>query len=197
MFRRTDKVAPESPSTLEVDTEVAPATQGKGRPTPTRKEAEAAARERARVGMDKKAAQKLLREKRAAANREMREGMKNGVEKYLPARDQGPVRRYIRDWIDSRVSFTEFMLPMLLVIMALTYSGQDELVRIGNTLWTVLIFLVVLDIFWINYRLKKELRAKFPGESLKGTTFYVLLRSLQLRFMRMPKPKVKYGQRPS
>ena len=43
---------------------------GKGRPTPSRKEAEAAARERARAGMDKKAAAKLLREKRGHGRRQ-------------------------------------------------------------------------------------------------------------------------------
>src|SRR5690349_11512357 len=87
----------------------------KGRPTPSRKEAQAAARERARAGMDKKSAQKLLREKRTDSNRRMREGMKNGEEKFLPARDQGPVKRFVRDWVDSRLMFTELVLPLLLV----------------------------------------------------------------------------------
>src|SRR5690349_155113 len=110
LFRRTEK--PAATTTADEDANAG----GKGRPTPSRKEAEAAARERARAGMDKKAAQKLLREKRAESNRRMREGMKAGEEKYLPARDQGPVRRYVRDWVDSRISVAEFLLPLLILI---------------------------------------------------------------------------------
>ena len=43
------------------------------------------------------------------------------------------------------------------------------------------------------FRLKRALREKFPDESLKGTTFYALLRVLQLRLAAVPKPKVKVG----
>ena len=185
MFRRTEKPAESLPST---HTE-----SGKGRPTPTRKEAEAAARERARAGMDKKAAQKLLREKRTESNRRMREGMKAGEERYLPARDQGPVRRYVRDWVDSRLSVAEFLLPLLIVIMVLQSTGSAGL---SSLIWTVMIVLLVIDTLWIRFKLRRDLRARFPGESLRGTTFYAFVRMLQLRFMRLPKPNVKLGERP-
>lgn len=192
MFRRTAKAetAPEP----EAPTGASP--KGKGRPTPTRKEAEAAARERARAGRDKKAAAKLLRERRAEQNRAMRDGMKSGVEKYLPRRDQGPVRRYIRDWVDSRITFTEFILPILVVIMFLGWSGNASAVNLAGVLQLVTIVLIVLEMVWNNFRLKRELRKRFPGESLRGTAFYALLRSMQLRFMRMPKPGVKLGDKP-
>ncbi len=32
------------------------------------------------------------------------------------------------------------------------------------------------------------------GRALKGTTFYAFMRALQLRFLRLPKPRVKLGQ---
>ena len=187
LFRRTEK--PAATTTADEDANAG----GKGRPTPSRKEAEAAARERARAGMDKKAAQKLLREKRAESNRRMREGMKAGEEKYLPARDQGPVRRYVRDWIDSRISVAEFLLPLLILIMVLQSSGAAGL---SSIIWSVMIVLLVVDTIWIRFRLKRDLKAKFPDESLRGTTFYAFIRMLQLRFMRLPKPAVKFGQKP-
>ena len=190
LFRRTEKPADPAPATE-------PATGGKGRPTPTRKEAQAAARERARAGMDKKAAQKLLREKRAESNRKMREGMRTGEEKYLPARDQGPVRRYVRDWVDSRISVAEFLLPLLILIMALSYSGSKQLQSFSSGLWAATILLLLVDTVWIRFRLRRDLKAKFPEENLRGTTFYAFVRMLQLRFMRLPKPRVKIGQRPS
>ena len=187
LFRRTEKTA--TATSADDDAKAG----GKGRPTPSRKEAEAAARERARAGMDKKAAQKLLREKRTDSNRRMREGMKAGEEKYLPARDQGPVRRYVRDWVDSRLSVAEFLLPLLILIMVLQTTGSAGL---SSLIWTVMIVLLVIDTVWIRFRLTRDLRARFPGESLRGTTFYAFVRMLQLRFMRLPKTAVKIGQKP-
>ena len=64
----------------------------------------------------------------------MREAMKTGDERYLPARDKGPVKRFVRDFVDSRFSFVELMVPMLIVTMVLGYSGNARLAGIGNTL---------------------------------------------------------------
>lgn len=169
----------------------------KGRPTPTRKEAEAAAKERARAGTDKKAASKLLREKRAEQNRRMREGMKNGEERFLPARDQGPVKRAVRDWIDSRLMFTEFVLPILVLILLSGVAPEDSAVRkIGGLMQLVTMVLLLIDVVTVRFRLKRALSKQFPGESLKGVTFYAITRMLQLRFMRLPKPNVKLGGAP-
>jgi hypothetical protein len=189
VFRRTEKPVETQPSITGDAT-------GKGRPTPTRKEAEAAARERARAGIDKKAAQKLLREKRAESNRQMRAGLKAGDEKYLPARDQGPVRRFVRDWVDARFSVAEFLLPLLVAIMFLQASGSSTLRSLSSTVWAATILLLAVDTVWIRVRLRRALKARFPDENLKGTTFYALVRMLQLRFMRLPKPNVSIGGKP-
>jgi hypothetical protein len=190
LFGRTKKESPAAGA--------APVKEGgKGRPTPTRKEAQAAARERARAGKDKKAAQRLTRERRTSNQRKMREAMKTGDERYLPARDQGPVKRFVRDWVDSRLSFAEFLLPLLLVIMVLSYSGGSSGTRgFANGLWTATILLTVVDTIWLTYRLKRVLRARFPEEDLRGTTFYAVLRVVQMRWMRMPKPQVGLGGKP-
>jgi hypothetical protein len=190
LFRRTEKSADTAASADDAG------KGGKGRPTPTRKEAEAAARERARAGMDKKAAQKLLREKRTQQNRRMREGMKAGDEKFLPARDQGPVRRYVRDWVDARISVAEFLLPILVLILVLQSSGSNGLRLFSNYLWTAMILLLIVDILWIRFRLQRSLKERFPDESLRGTTLYAFVRMLQMRFMRLPKPNVRIGGAP-
>ena len=189
LFRRTEKPAEPTASTTTAT------IGGKGRPTPTRKEAEAAARERARAGIDKKAAQKLLREKRSESNRKMRAGLRSGEERFLPARDQGPVRRFVRDWVDSRLSVAEFMLPLLIVIMVLQASGSPRMQSFSSGLWVATILLLVVDTFWTRMRLRRALVRKFPNESLKGTTFYAMMRMLQLRFMRLPKARGKVGQK--
>lgn len=170
---------------------------GKGRPTPSRKEAEAARKERLKQSFDTKAQRRAEAERRSAARKRAIEGMKAGDEKYLMPRDQGPVRRFVRNWVDSRLTFIEFVLPVLLLILVLNMTGNDTLVMVGSYIWMTSILLLVLDLLWTNLRLKRALRAKFPNESLRGTTFYALMRAMQLRFMRMPKPQVKYGEKPS
>ena len=47
----------------------------------------------------------------------------------------------------------------------------------------------------LNYILKNRLRNKF-GEVERGITFYAVMRSIQLRPLRMPKPQVKRRQYP-
>jgi Protein of unknown function (DUF3043) len=192
LFRKTASDSPEPADSAATEAEKA---HGKGRPTPTRKEAETARKERLKAGVDRKSATKADRARRAEVRRKALAGMKAGDEKYLMPRDQGPVRRYIRDWIDSRFTFIEFVLPLLLLILLLQVTGNKTLIAIGSYLWATSILLLVLDLLWTNFRLKRELRKRFPDESLRGTTFYALMRAMQLRFMRMPKPRVKLGQK--
>ncbi|QNN54758.1 DUF3043 domain-containing protein [Nocardioides mesophilus] len=184
MFRRTKSEPVTTTATVSREA-------GKGRPTPSRKEAEAAARERAKAGRDKKSAAKLTREQRSKQNAKTREGLRSGDERYLPARDQGKVKRFVRDFIDSRLCMAEFLLPLLIVVMV----SQSFAPSFANGLWSATILLVALDTILLVWRLKRELKRRFPDESHKGTTSYALLRSLQLRFLRLPKSKVKLGQK--
>lgn len=187
MFRRT------KPSESTAPTPAKPG--GKGRPTPSRREAEAAARARAKGAGDKRAAARLLRERRVEQNAKMREGLKTGDERYLPARDRGPVRRFIRDRVDARLSMAEFLLPLLVAVMMLSYSANETLARFGQSLWLVTMVLVSFDTLVLVFRVKRELRQQFPDESHKGAVLYTVLRAMQLRFLRLPKPQVKIGQK--
>ncbi len=171
---------------------------GKGRPTPSRREAEAAAKARAKVPLDKKAAARANRKARGArtgptgraeSSAEIRAKMKAGDERYLPARDKGPVRRFVRDWVDARLCMAELLLPLLIVIM-LTQGFAPSL---SNGLWSATILLVALDTVLVVIRVRREVRRRFPDESTKGAAGYAVLRSLQLRFIRLPKTQVKIG----
>ena len=199
MFRRTSKTetVPTASSGSASSVPTGPKGPGaKGRPTPSRREAEAAARARSRTVMDKKEAQKVMRAKRVENNTRVRQAMRTGDERYLPARDKGPVKRYIRDHVDARLSVAEFLLPLLLVIMVLQYTPNDTAVRIGLWLWQALLLVIVVDTGWLVVRTRRAIREKFPEEPLKGTTFYTVLRAMQMRFLRQPKPRVKLGGAP-
>lgn len=189
MFRR---------SKSETDTQTSAVPEkpgGKGRPTPTRREAEAAARARAKVPRTRKEIAKAQRAARVESSQRVRSAMKSGDERYFLARDKGPVRSFIRDFVDSRFSFIELMIPLLILVMILGYSGNQQLKGMGNTIMLGTMLLVVVDMFFMRRRLRRELARRFPDESTKGTTYYAVMRSLQMKFMRLPKAKVKIGQK--
>ena len=167
---------------------------GKGRPTPTRKEAEAAARDRAKVPRTRKEMMAAQRLAKSESNQQIRAKMKAGEEKYLLPRDKGPVRRFIRDFVDSRISFVELLIPLLIATMVLGYSGNDTARGWGNAILMGTVLLVIVDIFGMRRRLKKQLAVRFPDEPTKGLTYYAVTRALQMKFMRLPKAQVKIGQ---
>jgi len=182
LFRRSRTAEAPAPSTLTKE-------GGKGRPTPSRKEAQAAARARAKGPQDKKAASRLQRERRSDNNAKVREGMKTGDERYLPKRDKGPVRRFVRDWVDARLCMAELLLPLLVLIMV----TQSFATNLSSGLWSATILLVALDTSLLVFRLRRELARRFPDQDTKGAVGYGILRSLQLRFIRLPKSQVKLG----
>jgi hypothetical protein len=168
---------------------------GKGRPTPSRKEAEAAARARAKVPRTRKEQMAAQRAARGETSQKMRQAMKTGDDRYLPARDRGPVRRFVRDYVDSRFSFIELMVPLLVLSMILGYSGSTRMVQLGNTVLFTTILVILVDILMLRFRLRREMARRFPDEPTKGITFYAALRSLQMKFLRLPKPQVKIGEK--
>ncbi|RYB95476.1 DUF3043 domain-containing protein [Nocardioides oleivorans] len=185
MFRRNSTEPETTPTHDKVG--------GKGRPTPSRKEAEAAARARAKVPRTRKEQAAAQRGARGDTSRRMREAMKTGDDRYLPARDRGPVRRFIRDFVDARFSFIELMVPLLIVSMILGYNGST--VQLGNTLLFTTLLVIIVDIVMLRFRLRRELARRFPGETPKGATLYAAMRSLQMKFLRLPKPQVKIGEK--
>lgn len=179
MFRRSKSETTEFEPSVESESGHA---GGKGRPTPTRKEAEAAARARAKVPRTRKeqaAQQKLARSESSA---KVRAAMKSGDERYLLARDKGPVRRFIRDFVDSRFSFAEVVIPLMIISLFLP------------ALVIPLFLVLIIDLVVLRLRVRKQLRERFPDAPLKGTTYYAITRAMQMKFMRMPKPKVKIGE---
>lgn len=188
MFRR-------SKSSTTEESVAAAKPGGKGRPTPSRKEAEAAARERAKLPRDRKALAKRQRELKSQSSREVREAMRTGDERHLPPRDQGPRKRFVRDFVDSRIGFSELLAPMLILIMVLGYGAAGPTGQsLANSLWFTTIFLVAADILWLRFRLRRAVAERFPEEGVKGVTWYGVMRAINLRFLRLPKPQKKIGQ---
>lgn len=168
---------------------------GKGHATPTRREREAA-RKRPLVPNDRKQASKEHRQKMNASREKARTGMANGDEKYLPQRDKGPQKRWVRDYVDARISIGEFLIPVMFFVIILTFIPSIEAQTISILgLWAF--FLVaVLDSTLLGYLVHRKLAKKYGAENVQKVRWYAAMRSLQLRVLRLPKPQVKRGQFP-
>lgn len=165
----------------------------KGRPTPKRSQAQSRRRQAITVPTDRKAAARQARETRRVELAKQREALAGGDERYLPVRDKGPVRKYARDYIDSRFRVAEFFLPIAVVILVLSIVRVGSLQALSLLLWLVVIVAIVLDSFVTGFRLRSQLRKRFPDKSTKGAVAYGLMRSIQMRRMRLPKPQVGRG----
>lgn len=169
---------------------------GKGAPTPTRRQQEAA-RKRPLVPDDRKLAAREARQKAAQARERARLGMAAGEEKYLPARDRGPQKRYVRDYVDARFSVGEFLIPIMFIVILLTFIPDPYVQTYGILgLWAFFIIAVV-DSVILGFIVTKKLERKFGAGNLERVRWYAAMRALQLRVMRLPKPMVKRGQYPS
>jgi hypothetical protein len=176
-----------------------PAREGaKNRPTPKRKVQEAARRQPLVVA-DRKQAKKLDRAKRNEQMYKTRQAMLTGDESGLPARDKGPVRRYIRDYIDARWNLAEFMLPVMLIVLALSFLRTNEILFFVTILTYAILLTAIVDTVLMWRGLRKRLTAKFGEEAAKakGNGMYAAMRAFQLRRSRMPRALVKRGEYPA
>lgn len=168
---------------------------GKGRPTPSRKEAEAARKQAMKQPTSRKEQARRDRAAREELRRQQMKAMRGeGDPSMLPARDRGPVRRFVRDFVDRRRNVSEYLLPIVILVFVLTVAGSPTIVAVGSAVWFAIIIGSALDTLLLVRGLRKELRARFPDTPTPGTTFYAILRSTQIRRFRMPRPEVDRGQ---
>jgi hypothetical protein len=192
MFGRKSGPQEQSTTTTPTAEEVAAAAAPKGRPTPSRKEAEAARKERLKPTLDKKEAARRDRENRTR----QRESMMAGDERALMPRDQGPVRKSIRNYVDGRWSAGELFLPGAVIILMLGFVSSSLVKSLSLWIWLALVIAIAIDSVFLVRGMRRRLLAECPDDDLKGSNFYAIMRSLQIRRLRVPKCQVKPGGRP-
>lgn len=169
---------------------------GKGRPTPSRREAQEARKHQLRIPSDPKAAKKAAKERDRAAREEQRRGMMNGDPRYLPTRDQGPVRAFARDFVDARFSLAEYFVFVAIGVLLLGFI-QNQAVQTVITLgFYIFTAIMAVDIVIVLVQLRSGVAKQFPDESRKGLSWYAGLRLIQMRRLRLPAPRVRIGGRP-
>lgn len=186
---RRGRAAPEP----EPEPVVVPTT-GKGRATPRRRDVENARRTRARVPQGRKEASIARRARMREARENQAEAMRTGDEKGMPPRDKGPVKRFVRDTVDSKRHVAEYFLPIVLLV---TFGSVPLAARglsvLPNFLLLGVLAIVVADSLMTTRRLRREITTRFGAENVKGNLLYGVLRSTQFRRIRQPKPQVGPG----
>jgi len=134
---------------------------------------------------DKAAARARRMEARAAYMR--------GDQNALPARDKGPVKKFVRDYVDSKRSIGEYFLPLIMVVLVLTVIPNREVQLLAILfMYTAMIYSIISG-FLFSRKIRKLVTDKFPGEPTKGLGMYGWLRSTQMRRMRAPSPQMNRG----
>ncbi|MER5813134.1 DUF3043 domain-containing protein [Streptomyces sp. NPDC002033] len=168
----------------------------KGRPTPKRAVAQSQRKAVVASTGNRKEDAKRARERRREEMAKQRVALANGDERYLPVRDKGPVRKFVRDYVDSRFSVAEMFLPLAVIILVLSMVRVPSIQNVALMLWLGVIVLIILDSIGLFIRLRKALNERFANEPRRGAVAYGLMRTLQMRRLRLPKPQVKRGERP-
>lgn len=169
--------------------------QKKGRPTPKRKDVESARRVSPLAPAHTKEEKARQKSAQRAARMAQRAAYLRGDENALPLRDKGPVKKFVRNYVDSRRSIGEYFLPIIGIVLVISLIPVAVAAVMGVALMYAVLFASVVDGIFLTKRIKREVASRFPGESLKGLGMYGWLRSTQMRRMRAPKPGVAVGEK--
>lgn len=189
-------------------------TAPKGRPTPKRNEGgrkrgpvapapmtSAEARQRRKELKGPKLSREERKVEKAERRADMsgrREKMMSGEEAYLLPRDKGPVRRYVRDVVDSRRNLLGLFMPSALgLIFVMLAVPSVQIQQLLSPLMLVLVLVMVIDAVFLGRKVNKMVDEKFPDNVESGWKLglYATSRASQLRRMRAPRPQVERGSR--
>jgi hypothetical protein len=187
-------------------------TAPKGKPTPKRSQgkrgpvapapmtAAEARRRRKEIGRPKlsREERKTERVTRRADMADRREKMMAGEDAYLLPRDKGPMRRFVRDVVDSRRNVLGLFMPSALGLIFVMLAVPSVAVqRLLSPAMLVLVLIMVIDGLILGRKVNRLVDEKFPDNTESGWKlgFYAASRASQLRRMRAPRPQVNRGDK--
>lgn len=184
-YKREDAAPAVQPtSTTHIEEPGAP--RKKNAPTPSRKQAERERMERLHPTLSAKEQKRLERAERSVAR-----------DTAFAKVENAPIRQLCRNYIDAKWHVGEFLMPLMLILLALTIglsNFPNLFLGLSIVVW-VLLGLTIIDVF-ITWRGFKKLAAeRFPNVSTKGLGFYTMNRIIQIRRFRVPPPQIKRGDK--
>lgn len=158
--------------------------QAKGSPTPSRREAEQMRREQLRPTLSKS--------ERKAREREVRRARE---EKAFAQAEMAPQRVLLRNYIDSRWTFSEFSWPFLFGSLAIFIAGTwyPPLTYYASyAIWSVMAG-VIFEVTFLWFRFRGVLESRLPGAPRRGLIMYMASRMVSMRRFRRPPTAIDRG----
>ena len=123
------------------------------------------------------------------------QALQRGESWALPRKDQGPVRALARDVVDARRGIGEYYMIMVfgLIVLLVLPSQSTKIIADGVVLALVLI--IIGEGWIVGSKVKRLAAERFPGQSTQGVMMYSVMRGISMRRMRVPKPRVKRGDK--
>jgi Protein of unknown function (DUF3043) len=206
VFRRRSSDAPE---VLEVDLAApdgsaadAPGnrarpglTPPKGVPTPKRSAAQANRRQPYQAPADRKAASRRSRDRNRTERARRSEAYQRGEAWAMPLKDKGPVRALARNVVDARRGIGEYYMVLVIVLVILLVVPGTTTKYIFDAAVIGMVVLMLAEGWFVGTKVKRLAAQRYPGESTRGLMLYTIMRGIQVRRLRMPKPAVKRGEK--
>ncbi|MDP9241050.1 MAG: DUF3043 domain-containing protein, partial [Actinomycetota bacterium] len=153
-----------APAEPRVPPEQEPKPTGKGRPTPKRQRAAPPPP----PPTTRKEAYARIRERSKGQRVESRKGMLEGDDRYVLPRDRGPVRRLVRDIVDSRRNMGSYFFGVAIVILlASSLPNLDPRIKIAvSYVWLVMIFVLIGDSYLLGRVIRRGVAERFPDDDV-------------------------------
>jgi hypothetical protein len=179
-------------------------TESKGRPTPKRRDSgprrgpvspapktrrEAMQRQREQAKLAKSSPRRGVAPPLSAADRRARQMA--GDPAYLQRRDQGELRAFARDYVDSRRMVANYLLVLFPVALL------SQFVHFLITVEVTLVLLVLLEGVFTGRRIIAMARQRdidLGRETGSKIALYAIMRAYFPRRWRMPRPRVAMGE---
>jgi hypothetical protein len=147
---------------------------------------------------NRKEAMKRAREKAKEDRVERRAAMMAGDDRYLLGRDKGPERALVRDIVDRRLTVGTWFFGGALIVLIGSSTAMPPIVQVvSNIAWAALALGTLLDSVLLGREVKKKVGERFPKTEQRMTSLYLYaaMRGLTFRRLRIPKPRVKVGEK--
>ena len=131
-----------------------------------------------KLSRDERKSERLVRR---AEMSERREKMMAGEDAYLLPRDKGPVRRFVRDVVDSRRNVLGLFMPAALGLIFVMLAVPSLTVqRLLSPAMLVLVLIMVIDGFIVGRKVNRLVDEKFPEQHRKWLETRLLRRQPRL-----------------
>jgi len=121
------------------------------------------------------------------------DAVRRGEEWALPPRDRGPVKALARDYVDSKRRISEYYMYGLLGLLVLLFIRAPIVQTVVPLLVLGAVLVMGIEGVYIGRKAKALAAERLPGQSTRGLALYSAMRALQIRKLRVPKPRVKPG----